>query len=141
MSSFVFGPDGITGGSGNFEIPGFSGTDESGQMKLPRYKEFYHGNASSFTRSFHVANDFGQSFQGGCCMYMMGGWQARQSYGYVQWINAGGAGGITTVRLHEAYNNGVTLAMTTDGNSTITFNVSSSHVNGHGFHFVVWTGQ
>ena len=141
MVAFVLGPDGITSGTGFFELPGNSGTDEGGSMKVARYKEFFHGNASSFTRSFHVANDFGNSRQGGCVMYMYSGWNADQSYGYVQWINAGSSGGITTVRLHESYNNGVTLAMTTDGSNTITFNISNSHTNGHGFHFVVWSGQ
>lgn len=141
MVAFVFGPDGITGGSGSFELPGVDGTDEGGAMKAARFLEFFHGQASSFTRSFHVSNDFGLSRQGGCVMYMLGGWNADRSYGYVQWINAGSSGGITTVRLHEAFNHGVTLAMTTDGDSTITFNISNSHTNAHGFHFVVWCGQ
>ena len=141
MANFVFGSDGITGGTGHFFAPGSDGTDFGGHMKFARFKEFFHGNASSFTRSVQVADDLGMTRQGGCMMYMYSGWNADQSYGYVQWINAGSGGGITTVRLHESYNANVTIAMTHDSSETITFNISNSHTNGHGFHFVVWSGQ
>ena len=141
MVAFVLGPDGITSGTGFFELPGNSGTDEGGSMKVARFKEYFHGNASSFTRTFHVTNDFGMSRQGGCDMYMYHGWFHDRSYGYVSWLNGGSSGGITSVFLHEAHNANVTLAMTHDSSDSITFNISNSHVNGHGFHFVVWSGQ
>ncbi len=84
MAAFVLGPEGITSGTGFFELPGIDGTDHGGALKAARYKEFFHGNASSFTRSFHVSNDFGNSRQGGCVMYMYSGWNADQ----VLWLCA-----------------------------------------------------
>ena len=135
----AFGPNGFS--AGKVYAKGNNTTDAAGVFKLMRSKEFFHGNATSFSRSVHVNNDFGMSVQGGCLMYMYHGWSTDRSYGYVNWQNAGSSAGITHVDIHEAVNSGVTITMTHDSNYTITFNISNSHTNGHAFHFMVWSGE
>lgn len=134
-----FGPNGFS--SGRVYAGPVSGAQNT-DYKLMRSKEFFHpGNTGTFTRSVHVGNDFGLSTTGGCLMFMYHGWSTDRAYGYVSWRNGGGAGGITSADIHMPQNTGVTITMSNDGNSTITFNISNAHSNGHAFHFMVWSGE
>ena len=137
MAATSFGPDGF--GYGDVIASG-NNSSALGTFRCMRSKQFSHGGSSSFTRSVHVANDFGLSIAGGCMYFMMHGWVNEYYLGMMRYHNAGGGGGIISAEIITVSSRGFTVTATHDSSHTVTFNISGAHTNGHGFMFYVWCG-
>ena len=137
MAATSFGPNGFGLGDVRASAQSSSG---SGTFRCMRSKEFSHGG-TSFTRSVHVSNDFGLSRTGGYIWFMMHGWVNEYYIGMMRWHNAGSSGGIISAEIITVGSRGFTVTATHDSDSTVTFNVSGAHSNGHAFRFYTWCGN
>ena len=98
------------------------------------------GGSGTFTRTINVATQLKFNAQGGGFMYMLHGWMSDGACGFVHFRNNGsGDQTIIDVYQHVYTAQGITVtASKGTGATEIDFDISSGHVNTHGWYFVLW---
>ena len=140
MGAWSLSPEGMSGGTGLFHLPGYSG-GQVWNMSTGRIKIFGHnGSSSTQNASFHVSNDFGMSRTGGYVFMGFHGWANDHAAGIIEWRNGGSSGGITgSWWMPFISDNGVSISTGHDSDQTVTIQLTNTHTNGHGWQWSIWS--